>query len=463
MKMPRTFPLAALAVLIASSSPASEPQFAARLAAWQSGAPAPAAAAVQAEASRPAAPSPSVLAQTYAAPVHAPNYHRPAPLCYSWGDCGPGPATQRYEACGPDGCGPGGCDACGYGDCGCNTILWAKFDLLLWWRQGRDYPPLVTTDPVVEPSTTAGILPDAEILFGGGRVGTDMQAGGRFDVGWWTDPRQCCGFGWRFFGLGKDASEFNITSLQRPVLAIPFFDVDADQNDALLVAYPGLRSGEIHVAGTSEVLGNDIYGRFLLCRGCNSRLDFITGWHFSRINDGVEIRSQSTVTEVGGNIPLGTVTTIRDQFDARNEFHGGILGLMWERDCGCWTTNVLARMAIGNMHETMIINGSTRFAVPGETPVETSGGLFTGDSNIGLVSRNEFTAVTEVGFTLGYRWGPCTRINVGYTFIYWNDVISASGAINPNIDPEEGTQPTFTFRHSDYWVQGINLGIVREF
>jgi hypothetical protein len=244
------------------------------------------------------------------------------------------------------------------------------------------------------------------------------------------------------------------------VLAIPFFNVDDDANDALLIAYPGLRSGSINISGTSEVLGNDIYARFLLCRDCDSRIDFITGWHYSRMNDGVEIRSESTVTEVGGNIPLGTRTNVLDQFDARNRFHGGILGLEWVRDCGCWTTRALARMSIGNMNEQVIINGRTAFTAPGEDPDVTQGGLFTADSNIGTFERDEFTAITEIGLTLAYRWGPCTQLSVGYSFIYWNDVVTAADHIDTRVGDDS---PQFAFQHSDYWVQGINLGLVREF
>ena len=205
----------------------------------------------------------------------------------------------------------------------------------MWWRQGRDLPPLVTTDPVTESATTAGILPNAQVLFGNGRVGSDMQAGGRVDVGVWCDPRQCCGYGYRFFGLGQDSTRFDITSLENPVLAIPFVDNTTNTNDALLVAYPGLRSGEIHVLGNSSIIGSDVYTRILLCRDCNCRIDFITGWNYTKINDEMQIRSRQTVTETGGNIPVGTVTDIVDGFQARNEFNGGILGLLWERQCGC--------------------------------------------------------------------------------------------------------------------------------
>jgi hypothetical protein len=334
----------------------------------------------------------------------------------------------------------------------------------LWWRQGRDLPPLVTTDPVSESSTTAGILPDATILFGGGRIGTNMQAGGRLDIGTWTDQSQCFGIGDRFFGLGRDSSEFNITSLQNPVLAIPFHDFATDANNALLVAYPGLRTGEIHIGSTSSVLGNDVYGRFLVCRDCNGRLDFITGWNYTRVADNVEINSTSTVTEVGGNVPVGTVRDTHDRFAARNEFNGAIFGLMWEGQCGCWSTNLLARMSIGNMHEQVGITGSTRIAVPGQPVTTTNGGLFTADSNTGQFGRDEFTAITEAGFTIGYRIAPCTRFTVGYTFMYWSDLVSPGKSIDTSIGDDDTTvRPRFTFKHSDFWVQGVNLGLVREF
>jgi Putative beta barrel porin-7 (BBP7) len=474
MSMQRSVAFSLLAVALAGISRASDSEFNTRLATWQGGGVAASRAAVQpAEESAQSSPTPAsarLLAESWKPPTYPSNYDTPRPPCASCG--GQGPAYGPGYASVSDGDWEGGyasdggygtCGSCG--DCGpgCNTLVWAKFDVLLWWRQGRDFPPLVTTDPVSEASTTAGILPDAQVLFGGGRVGSNMQAGGRIDIGCWCDPQQCWGYGWRFFGVGKDATEFNVNSLDNPVLAIPFFNATTSQNDALLVAYPGLRSGEIHIVGNSGILGNDVYGRFLLSRNCDSRLDFITGWNYTRINDGIEIRSRSIVTETGGNVALGTETVIRDQFDARNQFNGGILGLMYERNCGCWTTNLMARMSLGNMHERMVINGSTRITVPGQPAQTTSGGLFTAASNIGSFSRNEFTAITEAGVNLGYRWGPCTRINIGYTFMYWNDVLTPGKAIDTSVDPTGGTRPAFTFRHSDYWVQGLNLGLVREF
>jgi hypothetical protein len=379
----------------------------------------------------------------------------------SCASCGPGGCFGGCSPCGACGGAGGGCD---WGPLCGNTLVWARFDVLLWWKQGRDYPPIVTTDPTTESSTTAGILPDAQILFGNNRVASNMAVGGRVDWGFFTDPRQCIGFGDRFFGISKDAANFHVNSTDEPVLAIPFRDIAAGGNDALLVAYPGLRSGEINVAGTGSVLGNDVYARFLLCRDNICRLDFITGWNYTRVADEVQINSRSTVTEIGGNIPVGTVSTTMDQFIATNNFNGGILGLEWQRDCGVWQSRVLARMSLGNMHEEININGSSRIAVPNQTPVTSTGGVLTAGSNIGRQARDEFTAITELGYTLAYRFAPNTQLTVGYTLLYFNDILTAGSAIDPTVGTAGGnTRPQFTFHHSDFWVQGINLGLTREF
>ncbi len=498
MTIERTKFIGLLASLLLAAGQSSGADFNERFAAWQGNGPSmPRRASAQVPVApqpgptvqaAPAAPAPSnqrILSNVYSAPAHTPDYNNPwtssncascshgatfEPVSDQFGTCdylGGGNALS----CGPGGC--GGCGACGpcggaggtqeWGDLCSNPLVWLKLDTLLWWRQGRDLPPLVTTDPTTESSTTAGILPDARILLDG-RVATNMTAGGRVDFGFFIDPRQCAGYGFRTWGLGRDSSEFRVRSSDEPVLAIPFFDFDAGANDALLIAYPGLRSGVVTVTGSQSIFGNDVYGRYLLCRDCNNRLDFITGWHYSRIADNLDIRSRSTVTEIGGTIPVNTRTTITDQFAARNEFNGGILGLQWQRSCGVWTTQLLGRMSLGNMHETMNISGSTRIAVPGQPVSNTSGGIFSATSNSGRFSRDEFTAITELGFNLGYRFNCCTQLNIGYTFMYWNDILSSGSGIDTGIGDDNGTaRPQFAFRHSDFWVQGLSLGLTREF
>ena len=100
----------------------------------------------------------------------------------------------------------------------------------------------------------------------------------------------------------------------------------------------------------------------------------------------------------------------------------------------------------------------------GTVGTNPAGGIFTRDSNIGTRARNEFTAITEIGYNLGYRFAPCTTLNVGYTFMYWNDILSPANNFDTTVNPNGGAaRPAVLFRHSDFWVQGLNLGITKEF
>ena len=428
--------IAALVVL--ASAPAFGSEFSERLAAWQGG----------------------------ANPVRRAQHEVPAqdealPMMAHDGTYVAGETTYFDEyahgggSCGQLGCEGGGC----YG-----PMMWTRFELLLWWHKGRDLPPLVTTDPLGEASTTAGILPDAKVLIGDDEEESELAAGGRFDIGYWLDPGHCFGVGDRFFALGDEELRLSADSTDNPVLAIPFFDARDDGNNALLVAFPGLRSGQINVRGDTSVLGNDVYARMLVCQGSDSRLDFVTGYHYSRINDDLRIRSRSTIAEVGGSIPFGTRTRVSDEFETSNSFHGAILGFLYECQCDCWTMQGLARVSLGNMYETARIDGSTRLAAPGLPRQSTRGGLFTSGDSRGSFSRNEFTTVSEVGFTLGYRWNPCTQLSLGYSFIHWNDVLRASDQIDTRVGAATGDDRSpFRLTGTDFWVQGINIGLVREF
>lgn len=415
---------------------------------------------------RPLAPAPhpveyrTVPGDYYGGGSHCATCNSGGYFGHGWGHSG-GMGACGCNSCG-DMCGAncGGGHGGGYDVCCGKTLWWAKADLLLWWRQGSDLPPLVTSSPTAVPSTDAGVLPDARILFGGESEPSSMAAGGRIDIGFWLDPQHCRGVGNRFFGLGRDSIRYDADTFDHPILAIPFFDVDGDENNSLLIAYPGLLSGSVDIESSSTVIGNDVYFRMLLCRDCNSRLDFITGYHYSRISENLSIRSSRTVTEVGGDIPLGTETDVFDQFNTRNSFHGAILGLMHEWDCRCWTVQTLGRMSIGGMNQEVIIDGSTRIAVPGQGTNVTDGGLFTGENNLGTHSRSEFSAVTEVGVNLAYNWNPCTKLTVGYSFIYWHDVLRAGDQIDTQVG---GDRPRLRMDSGDFWVQGLNLGLVREF
>ena len=74
-------------------------------------------------------------------------------------------------------------------------------------------------------------------------------------------------------------------------------------------------------------------------------------------------------------------------------------------------------------------------------------------SNIGQYQRDEMAVVPAVDITLAYQATCRTHLSLGYSFIYWNRVAMAGDQIDLAVNP------AFTFRGTDFWLQGINFGL----
>jgi hypothetical protein len=142
---------------------------------------------------------------------------------------------------------------------------------------------------------------------------------------------------------------------------------------------------------------------------------------------------------------------------------------MYRRTRGFWTFDTLLRLGVGNTRQTVTINGQTTVSDPNDPPAQTlTGGLLAQTSNIGTYRQNEFTVVPEFNMNVGYQLTDHLRLKLGYTAIYWSNVVRAGDQIsrdlNPNLlpppaDPFSGAlRPAFAFDTTDYWVQGINFG-----
>jgi hypothetical protein len=80
------------------------------------------------------------------------------------------------------------------------------------------------------------------------------------DVGYWLGSCRYAGVGVRYFQLGDDRLTFDIDSTINPILTRPFFDVTDGQipgQDTQLVAFPLLRTGNIHIESDSSVVGGE--------------------------------------------------------------------------------------------------------------------------------------------------------------------------------------------------------------
>lgn len=396
------------------------------------------------------------------------------------------------------GCDSIGCDGgCGASCCGelcggnawrpCITLClpqdgWASFEFLGWFQKGMYLPPLVTTsiDPDV-PRQEAGVIgePSTRILLGNQKYLDEGVDGGRLRFGLWLDRCHTWGVGAEYFELSTETEFFSASSDGNPILARPFFNTQTGLVDSELVAFPDVLTGTVTVAARTELVGGGVSFRKLrqaeegcskwfLC-GCPehfcSRTELSFGYRYLQLKDGVVITEDlvSTDTANPGSFQ------IYDAFTTTNQFNGFDVGYLNRRTRGRWSCDVGVRLAIGNTRQTVRINGQTTVNDPNTVPNVNSypGGLLTQTSNIGSYTQDQFAIVPELDLKIGYQLTKRLRVTLGYTGIYWSNVVRPGEQIDLDVNPTlippsqnvSGVQrPRFAFDTIDYWAEGINFG-----
>jgi hypothetical protein len=129
----------------------------------------------------------------------------------------------------------------------------------------------------------------------------------------------------------------------------------------------------------------------------------------------------------------------------------------------------LTKLALGNVHQRVDIQGQTTSTRGGQASTTLTGGLLAQRTNIGHYSRDELAVVPELGANIGYHLTPRLQATLGYTFIYWSRVVRPGDQIdlevNPDLLPPEADpftgplRPQFVFRTTDFWAQGLQAGL----
>ena len=125
-----------------------------------------------------------------------------------------------------------------------------------------------------------------------------------------------------------------------------------------------------------------------------------------------------------------------------------------------------AKVALGTTQEMINSNGVT--IIPGGT--SSNAGIFSSFSNSGRFTRSQFSVLPEVGASIGWQYTENLRFTLGYNIMYWSRVVrpgnQIDGVINPNQVPALGgtalaspPRPLIPFTASDFWAQGITLGV----
>lgn len=347
-----------------------------------------------------------------------------------------------------------------------------------------DTPALVTTSNSGASRSNAGVLglPGTETLFGGEELFSDSRSGGRFRIGKWCDQCNWIGFETEFMFLSDEDQDFAACEVGPTIYARPFFNTNLGREDSELVQFPGVVNGSIHVDANTSLWSISPRLRVnLACEklGCNPcdpccnpnnpcsvggyRFDMLVGYRYMNLQDDLTVRE--SLATVDPNNP--TYFRLRDEFNSSNDFHGVDVGFLWEGYKGPWSLELIGRVGFGNTSQELSIDGSTQTTNNGNS-VSDRGALLALESNIGTYSADEFTVLPELSATLGYALSARTRFLVGYTFVYWPSVVRAGDHIDLNVNtdlipPVQATTgddaPAFAFQDTEYWAQGLSLGL----
>jgi hypothetical protein len=395
--------------------------------------------------------------------------------------------------------------------------VWASGEYLLWFAKAQPVRfPLVTTSAPAD----FGLLgrPSTLVVVGQNDLGFDSINGFRVSAGFFGDVDRRFGAEASGFLLEEKS---NITFIESspagiPLLARPVIDTTNLRGQAAqVVSAPDFGSGQVLVDTSTQtwgVEGSGVLNLFRTPPGCGGRwafgLDVLAGYRYLQLTEELNVSTATTlnvpatVTPQFVTGPFGVITPtgflvtptpvqfagiqifspavvqVRDSFKTVNRFNGGQVGLRTEIRTGMYSLMVTGKFAFGHMHQILLINGASGFsdqtrlgAGPAAAMGTAVGGLLATSTNIGKFNNDEFAIIPEVTINLGVNLTRALTAFVGYNFLYVDRVIRPGSQINPVVNA--ATVPFSSvyganrpasfqdfFAQDDFWLQGVNFGLL---
>jgi hypothetical protein len=342
---------------------------------------------------------------------------------------------------------------------------WSRYELLMWYPKAMPLPPLLTAAPTGAFPQLGGA--STTLLAGGQSLDTPMSAGGRFVWGWAKDDGdwgwEMCYFftGTRTARLGYDG-RFRDVTLGRPV-------VDALAGiESVVPVSAVVAPGQFVATSTNRMTGWEVNGVWNLGISATGYLNLVGGYRYFQNHEGVRLE-QTTITNLGNGSSFWMNSA--DQFDAHTRFHGGQIGLEFGRDWNRFFIEGVTKVAFGRSDEIVKIGGQTNFGTIGFPLTAAQGGMLSSGPNAGRRENSAFAVLPEGSLRVGYRFRDRSRFYVGYNVIYLSDAVRAGDQIDrrigfanaaantvPILAPLRGV-PDTSFTRTDFWAQGLTLGL----
>lgn len=381
--------------------------------------------------------------------------------------------------------------------------LYGGVEYLGWWVKGAPLSvPLVSTGPIS--TTHHGWLssPDSTILYGAhfgvAQGGNNTQplpyfSGGRLTLGYHLDDAQRYAVEVSGFGLQNGSAGFEVDGNQNglPVINIPVFNTTPytpggrpgglpPAEDGLPASLPsdpdrfdsnaGVFTGRVKITNSLQLWGTSLSAVDTFYRTPSWEISGLAGFRYLHLAEKFHMYYESS--GISGAY-AGQFGTANDVFSTENGFYGSSLGIRGRYIYGPFSVEAAASVAFGASREVLNVNGG--FAVYNYFGPARSGpeGVFAQPANEGQFSSTHFAVVPEVQFKLGYNITPSMQVTIGYDFLYDSNVIRPTDQIDRNIPKGQTflqggnfvstTSPARFFRTTDFFAQGLSLGVTYRF
>ncbi len=334
---------------------------------------------------------------------------------------------------------------------------WDDWELLYWWPK-RQPVPVLASGP--------------NLRIGGDHFDSQPSAGGRFTFGRALNTAETFGYEAVYFFLGtrtfhQTARDFSGGST--PTFGLPYTNAATGAREILTLAQPGFSHSYLDASTSVRVQGWEINTVANVVDDKHFKLNALLGWRYFMVNEGVRIEQTQFRVADGG------VIRTADQFDAHNRFHGGQVGLHADLRRGVVFCELTAKVAFGQTYEVVKQEGATIFQPFGiNGPVSRAiggSGLYVQPSSAGRTMNGVFAVVPEGTIKFGFRIGDAGRVYLGYSFIYMSDAVRPGDQIDRTLNPAQiplvsGAAPVLNpdrplrlFNRSDFWTQGLTIGL----
>lgn len=391
---------------------------------------------------------------------------------------------------------------------------WFEGEYLLWAIKKNPLPtPLVTQGSLSDPVVGALGQPGTKIKLGKQHIDMGWMNGFRVTAGSWLNSSQKIGLEASYFLLPTTTRKKSLHTsgeVGSPSYAVPIFDVTGlwglngvpGESIYLLPGPledgPGFQ-GDFKLKLSSQFQGAQLNAIYRMAKWRFFRLNALTGFRWLQLNERLKFKVS---THAAPNYPFGfAFADTKDSFKTENDFYGGQIGIGAEYIIRHFDVKGILQLGLGAMLEAVHIHGSSQtsngnlFYETRNTANETlNGGIFAQKTNIGNHHRHAFAAVVDFNLQASWRISRYLELGAGYSFL-WISALARPGKqidrkINPTLtaladasretvgtqlaptpfgmpgpaQPAQGPKrPDFSLKNSDFWAQGLTVGITAKF